>query len=144
MAQLAFADQLKNNQRSNLGLTLSIPLFNRFRVRNNVNTSKINILNQELNLDKSKKELLNEIQQAYYNAVAAQRKYQSSGESVEASTTSYQYAQEKYDAGKASVFELNEAKMKMAQSLAELLQSKYEFIFRTKILDFYRGEKITL
>ena len=139
-----FAYQWKNNNQTIVGVTLSIPLFNRFRVRNNVNTSKINILNQSLNLDKSKKELLDEIQRAYYNAVAAQRKYQSSKESVEASTVSFEYAREKYDAGRASVFELNEAKTKMAQSLAEQVQSKYEFIFRTKILDFYRGVKITL
>ena len=142
MEQLTFADQLRANQRSSLGVNLSIPVFNRFKTRNNVNSSKINILSHELNLDKSKKDLLDEIQKAYYNAVAAQRKYQSSKESVEASTLSYEYAQEKYDAGKASVFELNEAKTKMVQSLAEQAQSKYEFIFRTKILDFYRGSTI--
>ena len=144
MEQLIFADQLKNNQRSNLGLSLSIPLFNRFQIRNQVKNSKINILIQELNLDYSKKELFKEIQQAYYNAVAAQKKYDSSSESVEASLKAFEYAKKKYDFGKANVFELNEAKNKLSQSLAEQVQSKYEFIFRTKILDFYRGIKISL
>ena len=140
----SFADQWNNSNRTNMEVTLSIPIFNRFQVRNSVNTSKINILNQGLSLDKSKKDLFDEIQKAYYNAVAAQRKYESSKESVEASTVSYKYVQEKYDVGKASVFELNEAKVKMVQSQSEQVQSKYEFIFRTKILDFYRGVKITL
>jgi len=140
----AFGSQFNKNQRVNVGLSLNIPVFNRFRVRNQVRSSRVNILNRELNLDSSKKMLFEEIQKAYYNAVAAQRKYEASKESVEAATKSFEYAQEKYSVGRASVFELNEAKTKMAQSLAEQVQSKYEFIFRVKILDFYRGEKITL
>ena len=141
---LSFGDQFDINQRVNVGLSLNIPIFNRFRVRNQVRSSRVNILNRELNLDNSKKILFEDIQKAYYNAVAAQRKYEASKESVEAATKSFEYAQEKYSVGRASVFELNEAKTKMAQSLAEQVQSKYEFIFRVKILDFYRGEKITL
>ena len=140
----SFSDQLSENQNTNLGLSLSIPIFNRFRVRNQVRSSRVNIFNRELSLDNSKKALFEEIQKAYYNAIAAQRKYAASKESVEATSKSFEYAQEKYNVGKASVFELNEAKTKMAQSLAEQVQSKYEFIFRVKILDFYRGEKITL
>ena len=143
-ANPSFTDQIDKNQRTNLGLSLSIPIFNRFRVRNQVRSSRINIFNRELNLDNSKKALFEEIQKAYYNAIAAQRKYVASKESVGAAAKSFEYAQERYNVGKASVFELNEAKTKMSQSLAEQVQSKYEFIFRVKILDFYRGEKITL
>ncbi|MDD6210003.1 MAG: TolC family protein [Bacteroidales bacterium] len=119
-----FAEQLRNNQRSSLGLSLSIPIFNRFSFHNQVKKSQINILNQELSLDYSKKELFKEIQQAYYKAVAAQKKYDSSKESVEASSKAYEYTEEKYEVGKATVFELNEAKTKLNQSQAEQVQSK--------------------
>ncbi|MDR2968493.1 MAG: TolC family protein, partial [Tannerellaceae bacterium] len=81
---------------------------------------------------------------AYYNATAAQEKYISSGKSVEAGKEAFTYAEERYNAGKSTVFEYNEAKTKYAQSLAEQTQSKYSFIFRAKILDFYRGMEIKL
>ncbi len=140
----SFSDQLRNNERKTIGLSLSIPIFNRFQVRNSVRSARIGIINQELMLENSKKALYKEIQQAYFNATAAQEKYTSSGKSVDASKTAFGYAEERYNAGKSTVFEFNEAKAKYAQSLAEQAQSKYSFIFRAKILDFYNGEAITL
>ncbi len=95
-------------------------------------------------MENSKKSLYKEIQQAYYNATAAQEKYISSDKSVDASKVAFSYAEERYGAGKSTVFEYSEAKTKYAQSLAEQTQAKYNFIFRTKILDFYNGTPITL
>lgn len=141
---IPFGDQLKNNGRKTVGFSLSIPIFNRFQVRNNVRAARINIINRELMMDNAKKVLYKEIQQAYYNATAAQEKYISSDKSVIASREAFTYAQERYDAGKSTVFEFSEAKTKYAQSLSEQTQSKYNFIFRAKILDFYNGTPITL
>lgn len=139
-----FSDQLKNNGQKSIGFTLSIPIFNRFQVRNSVRTARININNRELMMENSKKTLYKEIQQAFYNATAAQEKYVSSDKSVDASKIAFSYAEERYGAGKSTVFEYSEAKTKYAQSLAEQTQSKYNFIFRAKILDFYNGTPITL
>ncbi len=139
-----FGDQLRNNERKTLGLSLSIPIFNRFQVRNSVRSARISITNQELMLENSKKTLYKEIQQAYFNATAAQDKYRSSDKSVIATKEAFSYAEERYTAGKSTVFEFNEAKTKYAQSLAEQVQAKYNFIFRAKILDFYHGTPITL
>jgi len=141
---ISFSDQLKNNERKTLAFKLSIPIFNRFEVRNSVRAARVNIYNRELLMDNSKKVLYKEIQQAYYNATAAQQKHISSEKSVEASKEAFNYAEERYNAGRSTVFEYNEAKTKYTQSLAEQTQSKYNFIFRTKILDFYRGIPITL
>lgn len=140
----SFSDQLRNNERKTVGLSLSIPIFNRFQIRNSVRSARIGIVNRELMLENSKKALYKEIQQAYFNATAAQDKYTSSGKSVEASQTAFGYAEERYNAGKSTVFEFNEAKAKYAQSLAEQVQAKFSFIFRAKILDFYNGTPITL
>ena len=140
----SFSDQLKNNGQKSVGFTLSIPIFNRFQVRNSVRSARINIHNRELMMENSKKTLYKEIQQAYYNATAAQEKYVSSDKSVDASKIAFSYAEERYGAGKSTVFEYSEAKTKYAQSLAEQTQSKYNFIFRAKILDFYNGTPITL
>ena len=140
----SFSDQLKNNGQKSVGFSLSIPIFNRFQVRNSVRSARINIHNRELMMENSKKTLYKEIQQAYYNATAAQEKYVSSDKSVDASKIAFSYAEERYGAGKSTVFEYSEAKTKYAQSLAEQTQSKYNFIFRAKVLDFYNGTPITL
>lgn len=141
---VSFSDQLKQNERKTLGFSLNIPIFNRFQVRNSVRSARINILNRELALENSKKVLYKEIQQAYYNATAAQEKYIASGKAVDAGKEAFGYAEERYNTGKSSVYEFNEAKTKYAQSLAEQAQSKYNFIFRAKILDFYNGNPIVL
>lgn len=140
----SFGDQLKQNGQKIVGFSLSIPLFNRFQVRNSVRSARIGINNQQLVVENSKKTLYKEIQQAYYNATAAQEKYQASDKSVVSSREAFSYAQARYDAGKSTVFEFNEAKTKYAQSLAEQAQAKYDFIFRAKILDFYRGTPLKL
>ena len=95
-------------------------------------------------MENTKKALYKEIQQAYYNATAAQSKYLASDKSVEANKEAFSYAEERYVAGKSTVFEFNEAKTKYAQSLSEQAQAKYNFIFRAKILDFYNGTSISL
>lgn len=141
---LSFSDQLDRNGQKTIGFNLSIPLFNRFQIRNSVRTIRIGIHTRELMMENTKKTLYKEIQQAYYNATAAQEKYTASDKSVVASKEAFHYAQERYDAGKSTVFEFNEAKTKYAQSLAEQAQAKYNFIFRAKILDFYNGTPIRL
>lgn len=141
---LSFGDQLDRNGQKTIGFSLSIPIFNRFQVRNNVRSARIGIHTRELMMENTKKALYKEIQQAYYNATAAQEKYTASDKSVLASKEAFHYAEERYDAGKSTVFEFNEAKTKYAKSLAEQAQSKYNFIFRAKILDFYNGTPIRL
>ena len=135
---IAFSDQLKNNGRKTVGFSLSIP------VRNSVRSARINIRNRELMMENTKKALYKEIQQAYYNATASQEKYIASDKSVIASKEAFSYAEDRYAAGKSTVFEYSEAKTKYAQSLSEQAQAKYNFIFRAKILDFYNGTPITL
>ena len=140
----SFGDQLKQNGQKIVSFSISIPLFNRFQVRNSVRSARIGINNQQLLLENSKKTLYKEIQQAYYNATAAQEKYTASDKSVASSREAFSYAQARYEAGKSTVFEFNEAKTKYAQSLAEQAQAKFDFIFRAKILDFYRGTPLKL
>ena len=101
----SFSEQFKQNGQKIVGFSLSIPLFNRFQVRNSVRTARINIINRELLMENTKKTLYKEIQQAYYNATASQEKYTASDKSVTASKEAFNYAQERYNAGKSTVFE---------------------------------------
>jgi len=140
----SFSDQLSQNAQKGIGLSLNIPIFNRFSIRNNARQARVSIIAQELTMENSKKTLYKEIQQAWFNATAAQEKYRSSEKSVAASREAFAYAEERYATGKSTVFEYNDSKTKYAQSLSEQAQAKYNFIFRTKILDFYNGIPITL
>ncbi|MDR0543585.1 MAG: TolC family protein [Dysgonamonadaceae bacterium] len=141
---ISLSNQFRNNASEYIGLSLNIPIFNRFSVRNQVRNAQLNINSQQLELDNVKKTLYKEIQTAYLNATAAQEKYRSSDKAVKAAAESFKYAQERYEVGKSSVFEFNEAKTKLVQSQSEQIQAKYDYIFRTKILDFYNGVPLGL
>ncbi|MDR3219171.1 MAG: TolC family protein [Dysgonamonadaceae bacterium] len=138
------SDQLKNNGGEYIGFSLSIPIFNRFSVRNQVRNARINIENQQWTLENTKKTLFKEIQTAYQNALAAQEKYKASGKAIKAASESFSSASARYESGKSSVFEFNEAKTRLIKSQSEEIQAKYDYIFRTKILDFYNGIPIKL
>lgn len=140
----SMSDQLKNNYRAVIGLTLSIPIFNRFETRNQVRKARLEIQNQELNLTNVKLALYKEIEQAYQNAVAAESKYISTVKAYEAAAESFKYAEERYQLGKATVFEYSEAQTKLINSRSEQIQAKYDFVFRSKILDFYQGKEIDI
>lgn len=139
-----FGKQFKNMRYENISLSLSIPIFNRFATRNSVRTARNEILNNQLALESVKQSLYKEIQQAYYNAVSAQAKYTSTQKALEAAETAFGYMKEKYAVGKATVFEYDESQTKLISSQSNLLQAKYDYIFRAKILDFYNGKEITL
>jgi outer membrane protein len=143
-SNVPFSNQINNNTGENIRLSLSIPIFNRFSVRNQVRNARFNIENQQLTLENVKKDLYKEIQTAYLNAVAAQGKYKASQEAVASTSESFKYAQERYEIGKSSVFEFNESKTKLIRSQLEEAQAKYDYIFRAKILDFYNGVPIKL
>ena len=140
----SFTSQIKNNGSEAIGLNLQIPIFNRYAVRNQVRSAQLNINNQQLELENVKKTLYKEIETAYLNATAAQEKYRATDKAIKATTESFKYAQERYETGKSTVFEFNEAKTRLVQSQSEQIQAKYDYIFRTKILDFYNGVPIGL
>ncbi|MDR0688466.1 MAG: TolC family protein [Prevotellaceae bacterium] len=139
-----FSTQLGDNLQEYVGLSLRIPVFNRFATRNSVRSAQIDIRNRQLALEDVKKTLYKEIQQAYHNAVAAQKSYRAAQKSVEAAREAFRYADSKYQTGKSSVYEFTEAKATLTRSLSEESQAKYSYIFATKILDFYSGRPVEL
>ncbi|MDR0567267.1 MAG: TolC family protein [Prevotellaceae bacterium] len=139
-----FSTQLGENLQEYVGLSLRIPVFNRFATKNSVRAAQINISSRQLALEDAKKTLYKEIQQAYHSAVAAQKNYRAAQKSVEAAREAFRYAESKYQTGKSSVYELTEAKTTFTRSLSEESQAKFSYIFAEKILDFYSGKQITL
>ncbi|MBR1400835.1 MAG: TolC family protein [Prevotella sp.] len=138
-----FFKQLDNNFSQYVGLNLSIPIFSRFEVRNQVKNARLNQLTQQLQLDNVKKNLYKEIQQAYYNAVASQAKYESSEEAKRSNEESFRLMSAKYEYGKANITEFNEAKNSLMKAESDLLRAKYEYIYEHAILNFYRGKEFS-
>ncbi|MCR4766249.1 MAG: TolC family protein [Bacteroidaceae bacterium] len=138
----SFRQQLSDNFNRYIGLSLNIPIFNRFATRNRVRSAKLQRENYALQLENTKKTLYKEIQQAWYNATAAQSKYASSEAAANASLASFELTSKKYENGTATAVAYNEAKQNLLRAQSEELQAKYEYIFRTKILDFYKGIEI--
>ena len=134
-----FKQQMGDNFSKYLGFSLSVPLFNRLSTRNRVRAARLQRDNYALQLDNAKKTLYKEIQQAWYNAVASESKYKSSRTATEASNAAFLLTSEKYNNGKATAVEYNEAKQNLMQAQSDELQAKYDYLFRTKILDFYKG-----
>lgn len=135
----SFSQQLGDNFNRYIGVSLSIPIFNRFATRNRVRTAKLQHDDYALKLEDTKKTLYKEIQQAWYNATAAESKYASSEAAAEASQASFELTSKKYENGTATAVAYNEAKQNLMKAQSDELQAKYEYIFRSKILDFYKG-----
>lgn len=139
---LSFADQMKNNFSQYVGVSLSVPIFSRLSTRNQVRSAKLSYDSQSLELEKARKALYKEIQQAYYNAVASQSKYVSSGEAARSAEASYTLTMEKYENGKSNVTEYNEAKNRYLEAESNYLQARYECLFQTSLLNFYATNRI--
>ncbi len=142
LAADGFGKQLKNNFAQYIGINLSIPIFNRFSVRNSVRSAQLERENQQLQLDNAKKRLYKEIQQVYYNAVAAQAKYRSSRLACVSSQDAFALTQAKYENGKATVTEFNESKNQCLKAESDLVQARYEHLYQIMLLDFYRGKPL--
>ena len=138
----AFMEQIKHNFSQYLGLSLSVPIFTGFQNRNQVRQAELSRTNQMLQLENTKKTLYKEIQQAYYNAVAAGEKYRSSIDAQASAEESFELVKAKYENGKANITEFNESRDAYLRAESDLVRSRYEYLYSAKLLDFYRGRPL--
>lgn len=136
---LPIFEQFDNNKGQNFGLQLTIPIFNGFATRNNVQRSKIALEKAQLNYDQQELDLERNVYTAYTDTNAAKESYEAALETLEARKLSYEYAQERYRVGLMNVFDFNQVQTQLANAESEVLRTKYDYIFRTKILEFYFG-----
>jgi outer membrane protein len=139
-----FNDQIKDNLNKSLSLNLSMPILNGWRTNATISKAKIAIQSAQYTLQTTKNSLFQSIQQAYADATAARNKYKSSQKSVDAMKEAFKYSEQKYNVGLVNSVDYDDAKNKLAEAESNLLQAKYEFVFRLKILDFYMGKPIEL
>lgn len=139
-----FWPQFRHNSSEFVGVSLSIPIFNRHTVRNNIRAAKLSAQRQQLALIDAEQSLRKEIEQAGYNTEAAGAKYHAALTALAAAETAFSYEEQKAAAGRSTVFDFNDAKTRMEKAELELVQAKFELVFRRKILDYYLGEPLTL
>ena len=134
----SFSSQLKNNRSTSLGFSLNIPIFNRFQVKNSVKNAQIALEYSRIEIDKTKIALRKKIEQAYYNAIGAESRWEAAQKSEVASREAYRFAEQKYENGRGTSYELSQAKSNLAQVLSDQAQAKYEYVFRLKILELLK------
>ena len=133
----AFGNQFLNNGSEVIGLSLNIPIYNRLQVRHAVKRQQIALDEARLTEQELTDRLYKDIQSAYYNALAAKDKYEAAEKSREAGVKALEYAATKYELGRLSAYEYNEAQTRLYRTEAELTQAKYEYLLRIRILEFY-------
>ena len=139
-----FGEQFSDNNNQTLTAQLNIPIFNGFRTRTAIANAKIGVENAKLNLETTKLNLRKTIQQAYADAIAALKTYHSAEMKLTANEEAFLYAQEKFNVGLINSLEYNTAKKDRDNAQSEMLQAKYDFIFKAVILEFYMGNPLTL
>lgn len=138
----SFSDQFSDNVNKSIGFTLSVPIFNGLQTYTGVKNAQLNALNAKYTQDLTEQNLYKTIAQAFANARAALNKYNASKASVEASEQSFYYAQQKYNVGAISTFDYNNAKTRLQNAQGNLVQAKYDYVFKLKVLDFYQGKEL--
>lgn len=137
------AKQFDNNFSKSVGLTLQIPLINNLQASTGVRRAKINMQNAELNMQVVKNNLYKTIQQSYTDATTALKRYNAAKKTQISQTQAFTYAEQKYGSGLMNFVEYLTARTNQYRAESDLLQAKYDFIFRLKVLDFYSGKPLS-
>ncbi len=138
----SFKDQLNDNISKSIGFNLSIPIFNAWSTKTNIAHARINLQQTRLNHEATKKSLYKSVQQAVADANAAYKKYTANDKSVQSLQEAFNYNNQKFSLGLISTYDFLLSKNNLAKAQADLLQAKYDYIFRIKILDFYQGKPL--
>ncbi|WP_379924844.1 TolC family protein [Mariniflexile jejuense] len=139
----AFFRELDLLKGHNFNLSVSIPIFSRFQNKTAVAKSKIQEENSKLNLDQAKLTLESNIQRAFTDAKAALKAFEAAKRSLAAQELAFSNTQERYNIGAMNTFELEQARVQLINAEASLINAKYDFVFKTKVLDFYMGKSLT-
>lgn len=136
---LPFFDQLSLNDGMSYGVQLNVPIFNGMSVRNNVKRRKINLKNSEYQLEQAKLDLESNVYQAYVDAKGALKAYEAAVVAAESQELAYQYANDRFDVGLTNAFDFSQSKLRFDNAQIELNRTKFDYIFKLKVLELYFG-----
>ncbi len=135
----SFLDQFDMYKGHNFGLQLNIPIFSGFAIQNNIERSRVNLEKTKLALEQTELDLERNIYTAYSDAKGAMETYLATVEMLKAREEAFRYTKERYENGMATAFDYNQAQTLLVNTKSDLLRTKYDYLFRTRILEFYFG-----
>lgn len=139
-----FIDQFSDNNNHTIDFRVNIPIFNGWNTRSNISRARIGIENARYEHEAARLQLNKTIQQAWADATASLKQYAASEKKVAATEESFNYAEQRFNIGMLTSLDYNNAKNELQRAQSEMLQAKYDYVFKTKVLDFYMGIPITL
>ncbi|MCW5516218.1 TolC family protein [Muriicola sp. Z0-33] len=142
--KVGFKDQLWINDGISYGAQLNIPVFNGFSTRNRIKRSVIDLDKARIQLEQDKLALETNINQAYVDVENSAKAYESAQKTLEARSLAYQYSKERFDVGLMNAFDFSQAQSRVDNAEAEVIRTKFDYIFRIKVLEFYFGLPIVL
>ena len=140
--KISYSSQFKNNYSTQLSVGIRIPIVNSLQARNNLTLAKINLKNAEYIEDATKIQLKQSIEEAYFNMTAAFKRYQALEEQVQAFAESFRTSEVRFDAGAITSVEYLTTKNNLDRANINLISARYDYILRTKILDYYQGKPL--
>ena len=139
----SFFSQINENKGHSFNLGVNIPIFSRFQNKTAVAKSKVQEANSKLNLEQAKLDLESNIQRAFTDAQAAFKTFDASKKSLAAQELAFKNSTERYNIGSMTSFDLDQARVRLINAQSSLIKAKYDFVFKTKVLDFYMGKSLT-
>ncbi len=139
-----FGKQLENNIGYSFGFSLSVPIFNRFQTKSGVTKAEINNKRAELQLLDKQIKLRESVEKAYADAKASLNQFVSAQKSLSAQEESFKNAQESYNAGVMTSFDFDQVRNRLVNAQSSMINAKYNFVFRTKLLEYYLGIPIVI
>ena len=138
----SFIEQLYNNDALSYGLSLTVPVFNGFSVRNAVKRNKINVERTAFQLEQAELDLDSNVYQSYLDAKGAAEAYEASLVAVKAQERAYAYAKDRYDVGRTNAFDFSQSKFRLENAQSNEVQAKFDYIFKLKVLELFFGIKL--
>lgn len=135
----SFFSQFGDNKGQSFGAQLSIPIFNGWSVKNNVERSKVNLEKSKIAVEQEELTLQRNVFTAFTDAKGGLNAYESAITAVEAREEAFKYAKERYAVGMMNSFDFNQSQTLLSNAQSEVLRTKYDYIFKIKILEFYFG-----
>jgi len=140
----SYFNQLDQNLRYGLGIGANIPIYDNYTAKSNVQRAELNVLNTHAQNEQLYQTLRTNVQQSLSDARAAKRALQASENTVEARKAAFENAEKRFNLGAINTFEYVNAKNQYDTSRINYIIAKYDYLFRSKIVDFYMGRSITL
>lgn len=140
--KLSYFDQLNENLGQNLGLSVQVPIYNNHRNRISIERAKLNVISSQLNAEQTKQQLKSDVQTAIANSKAALRTHEAAKSALIASEAAFDNADKRYQLGALSTFDYANARNNLDSARIEVIRTKYDYIFRLKIVDFYTGKEL--